>query len=92
MTSKIETADASDVQRRFSFWKRRAQRGPVMVRNHGQDEIVMLSAEEFARLRRRDREVLTVAEFSASDLAAIAEARMPDILAPLDDELKDWTP
>ena len=39
-----------------------------------------------------DCEVLTVAEFSASDLAAIAEARMPDILAPLDDELKDWTP
>lgn len=92
MTLKPETADASDVQRRFSFWKRRAQRAPVIVRNHGQDEIVMLSADEYMRLRRRDREVLTVDAFSDDELAAIALARVPERFAHLDAELKDWTP
>lgn len=87
---KAETAEATDVQRRFAFWKRKALQRPVVVRNHGADEIVMLSAEEYARLKRRDREVLRAEDFSADDLKAIAAAKVPDEYAHLDDELKDW--
>lgn len=87
---KADNAEATDVQRRFAFWKRRALQRPVMVRNHGQDEIVMLSAEEYARLKRRDREVLRAEDFSDEDLKAIAAAKVPDEHAHLDAELKDW--
>ena len=89
--TKADIAEATDVQRRFAFWKRRAQQRPVTVRNRGRDEIVMLAAEEYARLKRRDREVLRAGEFSADDLKAIAAAKVPDEYAPLDDELKVWT-
>ncbi len=87
---KTDKAEATDVQRRFAFWKRKALQRPVMVRNHGQDEIVMLSAEEYARLKRRDREVLRAEDFSDDDLNAIAAAKVPDEYAHLDAELKDW--
>ena len=87
---KTDNAEATDVQRRFAFWKRKALQRPVMVRNHGQDEIVMLSAEEYARLKRRDREVLRAEDFSEDDLKAIAAAKVPDEYMHLDAELKDW--
>jgi PHD/YefM family antitoxin component YafN of YafNO toxin-antitoxin module len=89
MARQTETADASDVQRRFSYWKRRAQHAPVIVRHHGQDEVVLLSAEEFARLKRRDREVLRPEDFSDDELAAIAAAKVPDSYAHLNAELDD---
>lgn len=50
----------------------------------------MLSAEEYARLKRRDREVLRAEDFSDEDLKAIAAAKVPDEHAHLDAELKDW--
>jgi PHD/YefM family antitoxin component YafN of YafNO toxin-antitoxin module len=87
---KTESAEATDVQRRFAFWKRKALQRPVVVRNHGEDEIVMLSAEEYARLKRRDREVLRAEDFSEDDLKAIAAATVPDEYAHLDAELGDW--
>ena len=92
MSPKFETTEATDVQRRFGFWKRKALQRPVIVRNHGQDEIVMLSAEEYARLKRRDREVLRAADFSEDDLKAIAAAKVPAEHAHLDAELKNWKP
>ena len=88
MTAKFETTEATDVQRRFAFWKRKALQRPVVVRNHRQDEIVMLSVEEYARLKRRDREVLRAEDFSADDLKAIAAAKVPAEFAHLDAELK----
>jgi PHD/YefM family antitoxin component YafN of YafNO toxin-antitoxin module len=87
VAQKPEIAEATDAQRRFAFWKRKALSRPVVIRNHGQDEIVMLSAEEYARLKRRDREVLRAEDFSDEDLKAIAKAEVPREFAHLDAEL-----
>lgn len=92
MLRKTHTAEATDVQRRFAFWKRKAQQSPVIVRNHGQDEIVMLSADEYNRLKRRDREVLSLDDFTDEDIAEIKKAKVPGAHAHLDEELKDWKP
>jgi PHD/YefM family antitoxin component YafN of YafNO toxin-antitoxin module len=86
------SAEATDVQRRFAFWKRQAQRKPVMVKNHGQDEIVMLAAEEYERLKRRDRRVIRAGELSEEHIAAIRQSRVPPEYDYLNDELKDWKP
>lgn len=88
MASKPLTADASDVQRRFAYWKRRAIQRPVVVQNHGQDEIVLLSPDEFARLKRRSREVLRASDFTDAELAAVARAQVPKEFRHLDAELK----
>ena len=92
MLKKAQTAEATDVQRRFAYWKRKAQQSPVVVRNHGQDEIVMVSADEYARLKRRDREVLRLEDFTDDDIAALKKVRMPKKYDHLNKELKNWRP
>lgn len=47
---------------------------------------MVLSAEEYARLKRRDREVLRVEDLSAEHLEAIAAAKPPAKAATYDRE------
>ena len=50
----------------------------------GRDELVVLSAEEYARLKRRDRRVGLSEEW----VEAARNAKVPDEFAALDTELK----
>jgi hypothetical protein len=65
---------------------------PVTITKNGRDRLVVLSVEEYARLKRRDRRVVRIEDFTEDEMAAIESARMPDGLEHLDDELKDWRP
>lgn len=62
----------------------------VTITRNGRDRLVLLSAEEYARLRRRDRRVISTGEQTKDDLALIAEAEVPAGYEHLDEELKDW--
>ncbi|MGB5093590.1 MAG: type II toxin-antitoxin system Phd/YefM family antitoxin [Parvibaculum sp.] len=92
MKDDLETAPAADVQRNFSLWQDRALLKPVGITRNGRPRLVMMSVEEYQRLKRRDRQVLTLDDFSDADLAAIAEAEVPAEYAYLDKEIEDWKP
>jgi hypothetical protein len=47
----------------------------------------MLSAEEYHRLKRRDRRVMSVSDFTDADIAAIETAEPPAEAARFDSEL-----
>jgi hypothetical protein len=57
------------------------------VTRNGRERLVLLSAEEFRRLKRLDREALPVSALSQAELAAIAAAEVPGEYRHLDDEL-----
>jgi prevent-host-death family protein len=61
---------------------------PVTVTRNGRDRTVVISADEYHRLKRRDREVLTLDDFTEADLALIRAARPSPRAAQYDDELK----
>ena len=61
---------------------------PVTVTRNGRDRTVVLSAEEYARLKRRDRRVMGVGDFTAEDIAAIERAEPPRAAARFDREVK----
>jgi PHD/YefM family antitoxin component YafN of YafNO toxin-antitoxin module len=65
---------------------------PVVITKNGRDRLVMLSAQEYDRLRRRDRRVVRLEDFSDEEMALIARVEVPAEDAPLDAELKDWKP
>lgn len=65
---------------------------PVTITKNGRDRLVVLSADEYARLKRRDRRVMRVEHFTEEEIALIARAEVPAEHAHLDDELKDWYP
>ena len=65
---------------------------PVTITKNGRDRLVLVSADEYERLRRRDRRAFRAEELSEADLALIAQAEMPAEHAHLDEELGDWRP
>lgn len=65
---------------------------PVTITKNGRDRLVLVSAEEYDRLRRRDRRAFRAEELSEADIALIAKAEVPAEHAHLDAELGDWQP
>ena len=69
---------AGDVQKNFGRYQDQALVEPVIVTKYGRPSVVILSAGEYERLRRLDRQALAVAELGEDDIAAIETARIPD--------------
>jgi hypothetical protein len=65
---------------------------PVTITKNGRDRLVVISAEEYERLRRRDRRVIVAGELTDEEVALFAEAEVPAEYAYLDEEIKDWRP
>jgi len=60
---------------------------PVIVTQDGRDRTVMISVEEYKRLKRRDRRVLGVEEFTEEQIEAIRRAEPPPEAGEYDHEL-----
>lgn len=58
-----------------------------MARN-GRERTVMISVEEYHRLKRRDRLVMGLEDFTDEDIAALEETRAPEASKAFDGELK----
>lgn len=83
---------AAEFQRNIGKYQDIALTKPVAITKNGRERTVLLSAEEYARLRRRDRRVLATEELSEQQIEAVRKARVPEQFAGLDKELKDWAP
>jgi len=65
---------------------------PVTITKNGHDRLVVLSAEEYERLKRRDRRVVLPGQLTDEEVALIADAEVPAEHALLDEELRHWHP
>jgi hypothetical protein len=92
MQKRAHTVEATEVLRRFGYWKRKAQQAHVIVRNHGQDEVALISMEEYRRLPQVGRRVLALEDFTDEDIAALKKVRMAKKYNRLNKELKNWRP
>jgi Antitoxin Phd_YefM, type II toxin-antitoxin system len=71
---------AGELQRQWGRVQDLALAEPVTVTCKGRDRMVLLSTEEYNRLKRRDRQVLGLNDFSDFDIEAI-QAVEPSIVA-----------
>ncbi len=85
----MHTVTISELQRKLGEVEDLAVKGPVSVSRNGREKFVFMTAEEYHRLKRRDREVLGVEQLSEEDIRDIAAASVPDEYAYLDDLMKD---
>jgi len=67
-------ATAGDVAKNFGQFADRALVEPVSITKYGRDHLVLLSADEYARLKRRDRQVYRAHEVPDAVLVAISAA------------------
>ena len=71
----------------------RALSEPVTITKNGHDRLVLLSANEYERLRRRDRRAILLEELTEEEVAAIAAAEVDSRHAHLNAELGEgWKP
>ena len=70
-----------EFQKNFGRYQDAALREPVTVTRNGRDRVVMISVEEYRRLKRRDREVLSIDDFTDADIAAIRDQHRKTVKA-----------
>jgi prevent-host-death family protein len=88
----MSVVSSAEFQRRPGLYQDKALSEPVTITKNGRDRLVLLSVEEYHRLKRRDRRVGLTAELPGEWLEAVKTAKVPDEYAYLDAELKDWKP
>jgi prevent-host-death family protein len=79
---------SGEFQREFGRYRTLAQREPVIVTNHGRDDVVLMAAEDYARLRRYAQAAFHVSELPkdvVDELGTVAPAKAA---SQFDDEYK----
>jgi hypothetical protein len=79
---------AAEFQRNIGRYQDLALSQPVAVTRNGREGTVLISSQEYQRLKRRDRAVLTLDDFTDADIAALEASRPPAEAAEFDHELK----
>ena len=70
----MQRVTSREFQRNFGRFQDEALRAPLSITRNGRERLVLLSVEEYARLKRRDREALFVEELSEAEIEAIRRA------------------
>jgi prevent-host-death family protein len=82
------TVSAAEFQRNFGRYQDEALKQPVTITAYGRERLIVLTVEEYERLKQRDRTARKVSEMSAEELALFASTEMDPRHAHLDEELK----
>jgi prevent-host-death family protein len=85
----MSTVTSAEFQRNVGLYQDRALREPVTVTENGREQVVLLSAEEYRRLKRHERRVFAVEDLNPEQMRALEKAAMPPGHEHLDAELKD---
>jgi prevent-host-death family protein len=88
----MSVVTSAEFQRKPGLYQDKALAEPVTITKNGRERLVLMSAEEYRRLKRRDRQVGLTSELSEEWIEAVSKAKVPDEYAHLDAELKDWEP
>jgi prevent-host-death family protein len=84
---QITRVSASEFQQAFGALSDKARQEPVVITKHGRDSLVVMSADEWRRLKRRDRRVGLTTELPDEWVEAVRNAKVPQEFAPLDADL-----
>jgi prevent-host-death family protein len=79
---------AAEFQRNIGRYQDLALRQPVAVTRNGREGTVLISIDEYRRLKRRDRQVLGLDDFTDADIAALEASQPAAESAAFDAELK----
>ena len=79
---------AAEAQRNFGLYQDKALIQPVAITRNGRPRTVMISIEEYERLKRRDRQVFRTEEAPQDVVDAILNAEIPEDAKKFDHEVR----
>ena len=83
----MQRITSREFQRNFGRCQDEALKAPLAITRNGRDRLVILSVDEYERLKRRDRQALAVEDLTDAELEAIGRAEPPADAARYDHEL-----
>lgn len=87
MSSVIKISEA-EFERELKHYQDVALTEPVAVTRNGRERTVTMSIEEYRRLKRSERRVMRLEDFTEDDIAEIEAARAPESAKAFDDEVE----
>lgn len=79
---------AAEFQRNIGLYQDKALSEPIFITRNGRERTVLISVDEYRRLKLRDREALRAEELSKEEIEAIAATEMAPEHSHLDAELE----
>jgi prevent-host-death family protein len=76
MEQSMASVSASEFAKNFGQFRDVAQREAVAITSHGRESCYLISAEEYRRLKQRDRDVFNVTDMPDDIIEAIGAVRM----------------
>ena len=68
---------SADFQRNIGHYQDMALTQPIVLTSRGRERTVLISAEEYHRLKRRDRQVMTAGDLTDAELEEIVNSPIP---------------
>ena len=80
---------SGELQRKMGHFQDLALVDPVTITNNGRDRLVLMSVEEYRRLKQRDRRVMGLEDFTEADLEELRNIEPSAAAAAFDHEVND---
>ena len=77
---------SAEFTREFGRYRVMAHREPVVVTNHGRDDVVLIGAEDYARLRRYEQKALHVSQLPPEVVDELGTVAIPKAASQFDHE------
>lgn len=77
---------AGDFTREFGRYRALARREAVVVTHHGRDDVVLIAADDYARLRRYEQKAFHVTQLPSDVVGELGSVAIPEVAAKFDNE------
>ena len=88
MSDAMLKVPAAEAQRNFGLYQDKALTQPVAITRNGRTRTVLISIEEYERLKRRDRQVFRTEDMPQDWVDAILAAEPPEATRQFDHEVE----
>jgi prevent-host-death family protein len=80
---------STEFSNKLDLYFQKAMSEPVTITHHGRDSLVVMPADEYRRLKRRDRQVYRAEDAPAEFIATLQTAEPPAETAQFNDEVPE---
>jgi prevent-host-death family protein len=77
---------SGEFTREFGRYRALAQREPVVVTHHGRDDVVLMAADDYARLRRYEQRAFHVTQLPDDVVDELGKVSIPEAASKFNDE------
>ena len=68
---------SGELQKEFGRYRTIAHKEALIITNHGREDLVLLSADEYQRLRMLENRAFHISELTANELDELSNAELP---------------